>query len=112
MMSKWADAIPQAARIRRQGSFDPDEKVGVLVRFVKENHSDSYPFDGNGGSIGHAVHPDSITGTSQVASLKSEFQGNSLILDQTIGLASTNNQIQCNLAKVFRTKGSSYLCNV
>ena len=63
MRSKWANAIPQAARIRRQSSFDPDEMVGVLVRFVKGNHSDSYPFDGSGGTIGHAVHPDSITGT-------------------------------------------------
>ena len=63
MMSKWANAIPQAARIRRQSSYDPDEKVGVLVRFLKRNYSDSYPFDGSGGTIGHAVHPDSITGT-------------------------------------------------
>ena len=63
MMSKWANAVPQAARIRRQSSFDPDEKIGVLVRFVKGNYSDLYPFDGNGGTIGHAIHPDSITGT-------------------------------------------------
>jgi len=84
MMGKWANAIPQAARIRRQSSFDPDEKVGVLVRFVKGNHSDLYPFDGNGGTIGHAVHPDSITGTNQVATLKPEVQVNPLILDQII----------------------------
>jgi len=73
-MGKWANAIPQAARIRRQSSFDPDEKIGVLVRFVKGNHSDSYPFGRSGGTIGYAVRPDSITGMNQVASLKSEVE--------------------------------------
>lgn len=73
MMGKWANAIPQEARIKRRSSFDPDEKMGVLVRFLKGNHSDSYPFDGNGGTIGHAVYPAPNTGTNQVTSVTPEI---------------------------------------
>lgn len=42
--------------------FDFDEKVGVLVWFVKGNYSDLYLFDGSGGIIGYVVYLDFIIG--------------------------------------------------
>ena len=69
MMDQWAKLIPQAARIKKRRSLNPNEQVGVLVRFLKGNYSDSYRFDGNGGTIGHAVYPDPNTGKNQVTSM-------------------------------------------
>ena len=67
MMDKWAKAIPQLARIKTRRSFDPDEKVGILVRFVKRHYGDVYSFDGAGGTIGQAVYPDPHTGKNELS---------------------------------------------
>ena len=41
----------------------PDERVDILVKFVRGKHSeDSYWFDGRGGTLAHAFYPLDNTG--------------------------------------------------
>lgn len=58
MRDKWAKVMPEVAGIE----IDPKSKVGILVRFDKGRHGDEQPFDGTGGTVGHAVYPDPHTG--------------------------------------------------
>ena len=63
MMNKWLNIIPKAAACRKRRSPNTDKRDSdILVRFVKRQHDDEFPFDGAGGTIGHAVYPDPLTG--------------------------------------------------
>ena len=58
-LAQFFTAIPQAAGCRKRRSSDPDKKEAknVSVSFVKGGHGDPFPFDGEGGTIGHVIFP-------------------------------------------------------
>ena len=62
--------LPEVAGIE----VDPKDKVVIFVRFEKGHHGDEQPFDGTGGTVGHAVYPNQKNGKT-VSKVKWPFFG-------------------------------------
>ena len=63
-LGQLISAVPEAATgCRKRRSSDPDKKEAknVSVSFLKREHGDQFPFDGEGGAIGHVIFPGSNT---------------------------------------------------
>ena len=58
-LGQFFSAIPQAAGCRKRRSSDPvkNDAKNVSVSFVKGEHGDLFPFDGEGGTVGHVIFP-------------------------------------------------------
>lgn len=58
-LGQWFNAVPEATGCRGRRSSDPDKKEAktISVSFVKRQHGDPFPFDGEGGAIGHVIFP-------------------------------------------------------
>ena len=58
-LDQYFRTVPEAAGCRKRRSSDlvKKEVKNVSVSFVKGEHGDPFPFDGEGGSIGHVIFP-------------------------------------------------------
>lgn len=62
MLARLAYHVPAGTKCRLKRSSDANQTSNILVRFVKGNHGDPYPFDGKGGKFGHVFYPDGSEG--------------------------------------------------
>ena len=80
-LGQFFSAIPQAAGCRKRRSSDPvkNDAKNVSVSFVKGEHGDLFPFDGEGGTVGHVIFPRSnaskYTSLEIICDISREDQG-------------------------------------